>query len=687
MPTIKDYTISYTSSVTDTSLVCDAPNCQYGDILIAISFSNNLGVEWASSGWTEYVNTTTDTFSLSIMYKVAAENENAYTFILSEPCIASTTIISLADVVLTATAISESIGSRIVDGGYTHDDLLRLMASALLGKINGAGTGMETFRDICDTKDRIIATVDENGNRENILFDISPCLSNPCSGYNATSGVDGGIFITDIIPTTTGNIGNKVFSSDGVVLESCVTDTNLVTVFIIAITGHTNYMPNCTVNGIHVSLTQNPDRPIFNGSVQLDITDKNQIIALHEDGASDTAIITMDAKPVITSATFSSSYPNSQTELKAGDIIELHVTTDIPVSLIELENYGACTLQSYSVSGSSFIVNAIIADRGTTLQSLAAQLKVQKSTGSWSNLYTTTNKVNLNNLYPSITISSVTYPSFQGAIKNTESAIVVNTVTNFDIISYTSQTSELSISNSNSYESNKLVSRINGTYNLSNQNLLITATRSANGAIKAVSGLVRIVNTAPTISITCPATRLRSGGNNGTVAQQYQITITANQPLLSAPTLTAPVATFISPSFTGSGTTWRNTLQVHDDDIKGIFSFSNLTATGLSGITTNTISSGITYELGGFVFRVLTIAAYPNRSASIGTNIANTAKLRCTNLSKGATGSLNYTYQSTTSEATDKYTITGSNTWYNCDGLNASSNTTGTMQIELEEIV
>jgi hypothetical protein len=655
--------------------------------LIAISFSNNLNIDWSSVGWTEYLRTTTDTFALSIMYKIASENEDKYTFILSEACISSTVIISLSDVILTATAISESIGSRIVDGGYTHDDLLRLMASALLGKINGAGTGIEKFRDICDTKDRIVATVDENGNRKNILFDISPCLSNPCSGMNLVGGIDGGIFITDIIPTFSGNVGNKVFSSDGVVLESCVTDTNLITVFIIAITGHTNYIPNCTVNGIYVPLTQNPDRPIFNGSVQLNINGKTEVIALHEDGASDSAVVQMDEKPIILSANFSTIYPNSQTELKSGDIIDLHVTTNLPISSVEIQDFGACILQSYSITGSSFTVSAIIADRGTTLQSLAAKLRVQKSTGSWSDIYTTDNTVNLNNLHPSITISSITYPNFQGAIKDNESAIVVNTVTNYDVISYTSQNGELNISNSNTYESNKVVSRLSGSYNLSTQNLLITATRTANGAVRSTSGLIRIVNIAPTISITCPAARLRSGGNNGTTAQQYQITITSNQPLLTAPTLNVPAATFVNPSFTGSGTTWRNTLQVHDNDPKGIFSFSNLTATGLSGLTTNTISSGITYELGGFVFRVLTIPAYPIRSASIGTIVVDTSKLKCTNLSKGGTGTLNYTYQSTQDEAINKYTIINNNTWYNCDGPNATSNTTGTMLVELEEIV
>lgn len=686
MPIIKDYTISQNSSITDISISCQVPVCKYGDILIALIFSENPTVTWSSIGWNQYLLDNTDTSRISILYKIASDNEQDTIITFSEECITSACILALSDSTLTATDISESIGSRIVDGGYTHDDLLRLMASALLGKINGAGTGMETFRDICDTKDRIVATVDENGNRENIIFDISPCLSNPCSGYNINSGVDGGIFITDIIPTSTGNIGNKVFSNDGVVLESCVTDTNLVTVFIIAITGHTNYIPNCTVNGLPITLTQNPDRPIFNGSIQLDITGKNTIIALHEDGASDTASIIMDQKPVILSAVLSNIYPNSQTELKAGDLIDLLVTVNMPVVNVEIENYGACILKSYAVTGNTFTIKAEIADRGTILQNLAAQLKVQKSTGSWSDLYTTSNTVSVNNLYPSLAISSVTYPNFQGALKNSESAIIVNTASNYNHITYTSPTGELNIANSLLFESNKLVTRISGSYNLANQNILITATRTANGASKSISGLVRIVNIAPSITVSLPAARLRSGGNNGTVAQVHQITITSSQPLLLAPTMQAQAGTF-GTTFSGSGTTWKNTLTVHDNDPKGIFNFTNLSASGLSGIETTTINTGLSYELGGFVFRVLTVPAYPVRSTSIGTSVTNTSKLRCTNLSKGASGSLNYTYQATQDEALNKYTILTNNTWYNCDGANATSNTTGTMQIELEEVV
>lgn len=64
-----------------------------------------------------------------------------------------------------------SMGARAVDGTYTQDEVMRLIAAVLAGKVSGAGTGTETFRDINDTKDRIVATVDVNGNRTAITLD------------------------------------------------------------------------------------------------------------------------------------------------------------------------------------------------------------------------------------------------------------------------------------------------------------------------------------------------------------------------------------------------------------------------------------------------------------------------------------------------------------------------------------
>jgi hypothetical protein len=59
------------------------------------------------------------------------------------------------------------------EGAYTLRQLARLMSAALAGKISGGGTFTITIRDINDTKNRIVATVDSNGNRTAVTLDAT----------------------------------------------------------------------------------------------------------------------------------------------------------------------------------------------------------------------------------------------------------------------------------------------------------------------------------------------------------------------------------------------------------------------------------------------------------------------------------------------------------------------------------
>jgi hypothetical protein len=509
-------------------------------------------------------------------------------------------------------------------------------------------------------------------------------ISSPVSGAES---INGGIFITDIVPTGVGNVGQKVRSSGNIVLDTCISDTNLVTVSIIAITGHTNFIPNATVNERSVVLVASPDRPMFTGSVDIDLQGNQIVTAVHEDGAFHQVEVMPDEVPIILSAYFANGYPGSQTELKFGDNFDISLLVHLPIIAIEIQDFGACSYNNISVaSNTQHVVSATIANRGASLQALSARIRVQKATGTWSQWYDTSNTVNLNNLYPSVSINSISYPPGQGAIKNSETALVLNSCSNFNTILYSSQTSELSFNNNSTYEPTKAATRIAGNYNATSQNVLITATRLANNATSTANSIVKISNISPTISISTPYQRLRSGGTNGAAVQNYTITLSSSQQLSSAPSLNAPTGTWIT-NFTGGPTNYNRTLQIHDNDSKGIFSFNSLFAISLSGLQATVISSGQDYTIGGFVFRTLIVPAYPIREVNIGTEVINTAKLRCTNLSKGTTGSLNFTYQATTTEAINKFTVVNGNTWYNCDGANASSNTTGTMQIEIEEVV
>lgn len=79
--------------------------------------------------------------------------------------------INQADLVALGGDVADAVLDEVVEGSYTLRHLVRLMAAALLGKLSGAATTTITIRDASDTKTRITATVDEDGNRSALTLD------------------------------------------------------------------------------------------------------------------------------------------------------------------------------------------------------------------------------------------------------------------------------------------------------------------------------------------------------------------------------------------------------------------------------------------------------------------------------------------------------------------------------------
>lgn len=73
----------------------------------------------------------------------------------------------------TAFDIAQELIATPADGTVTIQQAFKIMLAALAGKVSGAGTSTITFRDVNDTKDRIVATVDSNGNRTGVTKDVS----------------------------------------------------------------------------------------------------------------------------------------------------------------------------------------------------------------------------------------------------------------------------------------------------------------------------------------------------------------------------------------------------------------------------------------------------------------------------------------------------------------------------------
>lgn len=71
----------------------------------------------------------------------------------------------------TAAANAAAIWALVIEGAHTAKDYMRLMAAAAFGKVSGAATTTVTIRDRADTKNRITATVDADGNRSSVVVD------------------------------------------------------------------------------------------------------------------------------------------------------------------------------------------------------------------------------------------------------------------------------------------------------------------------------------------------------------------------------------------------------------------------------------------------------------------------------------------------------------------------------------
>jgi hypothetical protein len=65
------------------------------------------------------------------------------------------------------------IWSHPIEGVITAEEIVRVLAAALAGKISGAGTNTETVRSLTDSKDRVVYTVDASGNRSSVALDVT----------------------------------------------------------------------------------------------------------------------------------------------------------------------------------------------------------------------------------------------------------------------------------------------------------------------------------------------------------------------------------------------------------------------------------------------------------------------------------------------------------------------------------
>lgn len=506
----------------------------------------------------------------------------------------------------------------------------------------------------------------------------------PSSPNPAPKNTGGWLIISDA-SVSGGSVSAKVYQDSGnTVLRSCTASSASV-----ILTVKASY-PKILVNGVSATLTNSADGGHYSGTVATTVTTTNVPVEVvlpdgGQGGYANSIAITVNAPPVILTLAFVGSYPGSQTELKVGDTFQIQGTTDKLSTGIQILDFEACQAATITFSSAtSFTVTGTIADRGTTVQSLHARLQAKDSTGAYGPTHDTSNTVACNNLFPSVSFGTITYPATQSALKNSETATVVVTSSNLDTILFDSPNSQLSITAPTTIGSPKTVTRIAGSYNVSVNNLRAVATRTANAATNTAQGIVQIANVAPVLTVTTPAARLRSGGNDGTSQQNHTITCTADQNLAAAPSISAGASGTFTGSWSGSGAVYTRTMQVHDNDTKGTFTFTSILATGLAGLTVTSIATGSTYVLGGFVSRNLTFASF-SQTTAMNVAVVTYAKLTAgiftatnqpalLNASQGNHSNILNTY------TVDTLSVNPSTIYWN-DVAAASSNSGGTAQI------
>lgn len=520
-----------------------------------------------------------------------------------------------------------------------------------------------------------------------------------------SSAVVGGVFFTNIAPTAAGIVGSKSYVANTVpankVIAEGTSDTSNVRVSLVAEGGSMFYSPTITITTVPV-LTGTPmtvpltedayDKRLFTGQVDLQgVTADTVITASSTTNASATCTIRRAAAgPSVTAATFG-GYPGSQTEAKSGDVITISGVVQNAAIYVEVVSGGASastvsltTVGAADSAGAGFrtFSGNMTVSSATGIQT--ATVHARNALGTFGSNFSTTNNITLNQTAPAIAAPVITYPASQTALKGAETATVTAAITNFDTVSYTTS-ADLTVTGSTTYAAGKSVSRVGGTYVTVN-NYTITATKASNGAVSVVNAAVVIADAAATAAITITGSPARL--ISSAVGQSYIVNVTPNQVLASAPAVTAGSGSW-SGNWSLVGNVWSRTLVITDTDLKGAKTFSGLTLTGKAGVTGTSITAGASYTVGGFTRRTLTVSAL-SQVVAIGTNVVTVAKTNA----KYSGAAANLTLQATTASVFQGYTIVNSDGSYNPNGAYmfisdaeyAGANTSGTLQVEIEEV-
>lgn len=521
-----------------------------------------------------------------------------------------------------------------------------------------------------------------------------------------SAAVMGGVFVTDISPTAAGIVASKQYVPNTIpankVITEGQTDTPNVRVTIVAEGSSAFYSPTVTISTappragfpkVATLVEDAYDKRLFNGYVDITgVTEDTVVSVTSTSGASATATVKAAPPGPALNTVVIGALPGAQTEAKQGDTVPVTAKVENSAVYVEIISGGAAnavsslaTIGAADSAGAGFrtVSGSFIVSNATGAQSVIARSR--NAMGTYGVNRGSDNTITLNQTYPTIGARTITYPVGQSALKGAESATVDSVVTNADTVNYSG--TNITITATGTYAPSKTVTRAGGTYSNGTNNYTITATKASNGAVTAASSAITIADAAATasISITGAPARLISSIPSGEV---YVINVTANQILESAPTLVASSGTFEGAWSFAAGK-WSRNLRIVDADADGAQTFSGLQLPGLADVIGTSITAGAAYAVGGFKRRTLTFAAF-SKTAAIGTIVNNFAKVTA---KYGGTAD-DLTRRTDTTQFVAGFTISDADGTYNPNGAYlyltdagfAGSNTTGTLQVEIEEV-
>jgi hypothetical protein len=68
--------------------------------------------------------------------------------------------------------LADAVWGQIIESGFSAEEVMRLLAAVTAGKSTG-GPGSPVFRDLGDTKNRVVGVATSNGDRTSVTYDVS----------------------------------------------------------------------------------------------------------------------------------------------------------------------------------------------------------------------------------------------------------------------------------------------------------------------------------------------------------------------------------------------------------------------------------------------------------------------------------------------------------------------------------